>query len=104
MLQRAAQTNTSGSLTLLALVEHAEAMAEADADAAAAVAGGVYALDDFAAFPPKTQARVAALAAKGIPLSEDVLAKLAITPPRRNTAAGRAAMDVVEVINDVSHK
>ena len=63
MLQRAAQTNTSGSLTLLALVEHAEAMAEADADAAAAVAGGVYALDDFAAFPPKTQARVAALAA-----------------------------------------
>ena len=36
-------------------------------------AAGAYTLDDFAAFPPKTQKRVELLAARGIALTDDVL-------------------------------
>ena len=97
MLQRAGSTNSSGSLTLLALMEPM-----VDAIDAAAPASATYAVEDFAAYPPKTQKRIELLAEKGIELTDEVLAKLEITPPRRNTAEGRAAMDVSEVLTSVA--
>ena len=48
MLQRAGSTNSSGSLTLLALMEPM-----VDAIDAAAPASATYAVEDFAAYPPK---------------------------------------------------
>ena len=52
MLQRAGSTNSSGSLTLLALMEPM-----VDVIDAAAPASASYAVEDFAAYPPKTQKR-----------------------------------------------
>ena len=96
MLQRAGSTNSSGSLTLLALMEPM-----VDVIDAAAPASASYAVETFGV-PAQDQKRVELLAEKGIELTDEVLAKLEITPLRRNTAEGRAAMDVSEVLTSVA--
>ena len=98
-LQRASQMIDSlggGSLTLLATMRQLPRPATADATGAAGAAGAARAfeLKDFTSHPKPTQARLAALVARGVALEPKVLRALGIEPPALKTATPLGAADL----------
>jgi F-type H+-transporting ATPase subunit alpha len=95
-LQRASQMIDSlggGSLTLLATMRQLPRPAAADATGAACSARA-FELKDFASHPKPTQARLAALVARGVALEPKVLRALGIEPPALKTATPLGAADL----------